>query len=46
MIVIERTITGYSAHDPDHPGVVATGNTKAEADMNFEEALKFHLEAE
>ncbi len=44
LIIIENTITGYSAYSPDLDGCVATGRTKEEVEQNMCEAIEFHLE--
>jgi predicted RNase H-like HicB family nuclease len=44
LIVIELTVTGYSAFSPDLPGCVATGATREETETNMREAIAFHLE--
>jgi predicted RNase H-like HicB family nuclease len=42
-IVIEPTLTGFSAYVPDVPGCVAAGETEAEVRTLIREALRFHL---
>ncbi len=44
LIVIEKTVTGYSASSPDLHGCVATASTKAEVEKLMKEAVEFHLE--
>ena len=44
LIIIENTITGYSAYSPDLDGCVATGRTKEEVEQSMCEAIEFHLE--
>jgi len=44
LIVIEKTVTGYSAYCPDLAGCVATGNTVEGLQKNMREAIEFHLE--
>ena len=44
LIVIEETVTGFSAYSPDLPGCVATGATQAEVEKNMREAISFHLD--
>jgi predicted RNase H-like HicB family nuclease len=44
LIVIEKTVTGYSAYSPDLDGCVSTGSTKQEVEQNMREAIEFHLE--
>jgi predicted RNase H-like HicB family nuclease len=43
-IVIEKADGNYSAHAPDLPGCVATGDTPQDAGDNMREAIRFHLE--
>ncbi len=43
-IILEKTVTGYSAYSPDLLGCVATGPTKEEVERNMQEAVEFHLE--
>lgn len=43
LIVIEHTITGYSAYSPDLAGCIATGKTKEDVERNMREAIEFHL---
>ncbi len=43
-VVIEKAANNYSAYVPDLPGCVATGNTRAEAALQIQEAITFHLE--
>ncbi len=44
VIVIEKADGNYSAHAPDLPGCVATGETPREAEENMREAIRFHLD--
>jgi len=44
LIILEKTVSGYSVYVPDLPGCIATGNTKEIAEENIYEAIKFHLE--
>ena len=44
LIVIEKTISNYSAYSPDLPGCVAVGKTKQETERNMYQAILFHLE--
>ena len=44
LVVIEPAGQNYSAHVPDLPGCVATGDTQAEAETNIREAVKLHLD--
>jgi predicted RNase H-like HicB family nuclease len=43
-VVIEQTITGYSAFVPDLPGCVATGATAEATEAAIAEAIRFHIE--
>jgi predicted RNase H-like HicB family nuclease len=43
-IVIDDAGSNVSAHAPDVPGCVATGQTIEEAVRNMREALAFHFE--
>lgn len=43
-VVIEETPQNYSAHVPDLPGCVATGETLEKVTQNVQEAIAFHLE--
>ncbi len=43
LIVIEPTVTGFSAYSPDLPGCVSTGTTRAEVEANMREAVALHL---
>lgn len=43
-IVIEKTLTGYSAYSPDLPGCVSTGATPGEVQQNMQLAVEFHLD--
>lgn len=44
-VVIERASDGgYGVWSPDLPGVVALGETEAEAVDEMREAIKFHLD--
>jgi len=45
LIVVEPTVTGYSAFSPDVPGCVATGKTREEVEATMRDAIAFHLEA-
>lgn len=40
LVIIEKTITGYSAYSPDVLGCVATGKTKKEVEQNMREAIQ------
>lgn len=44
LIIIEKTLTGFSAYSPDVAGCVATGSTKRQVEKNIREAIEFHLE--
>lgn len=44
LIVIEKTVAGFSAYSPDITGCVATGKTKNEIEKNMYDAIRFHLE--
>lgn len=44
LIVVEETLTGYSAYSPDLPGCVATGETKEEVERVMNEAIEVHIE--
>lgn len=44
LIVIEKTVTGYSAYSPDLPGCVSTGFSREETEKNIREAIEFHLD--
>jgi len=44
LIVIEKTVTGYSAYCPDLAGCVATGSSMERLQKNMREAIEFHLE--
>ena len=43
-ILIENTLTGFSAHVPDLPGCVAAGATREETLELIREAIALHLE--
>jgi predicted RNase H-like HicB family nuclease len=43
-VIIGRTGTGYSAYSPDVPGCAASGDTKDEVRLNFQDALSEHFE--
>ena len=42
-VVIEKAGANYSAYVPDIPGVVATGDTREEAEREIRLAVRFHL---
>jgi predicted RNase H-like HicB family nuclease len=44
LVVVEKTLTGYSAYSPDLTGCVATGSAKEKVEKLMKEAVKFHLE--
>lgn len=44
LIIIEKTVSGYSAYSPDIDGCVAVGDTKKECEMNMREAIRLHIE--
>jgi predicted RNase H-like HicB family nuclease len=44
LIVIEKTLTGFSAYSPDLDGCVSTGATREEVEQNMREAIAFHLD--
>ncbi len=44
LIVIEKTVTGYSAYSPDLDGCTATGATREEVESEMRDAIAFHLE--
>jgi predicted RNase H-like HicB family nuclease len=44
LIVIEPTVTGFSAYSPDLPGCVSSGTTRGEVEANMREAVALHLE--
>lgn len=44
LIIIEETLTGYSAYSPDVQGCVATGATRPEVEREMHDAIEFHLE--
>ena len=43
-IVVEETVTGFSAYSPDLAGCAATGATKEDVEKRMKEAIEFHLE--
>ena len=43
-ILIDKTLTGFSAHVPDLPGCVAAGETREETLELIREAIALHLE--
>jgi predicted RNase H-like HicB family nuclease len=44
LIVIGRTLTGYSARYPDVLGCASVGKTVEEGVANMKQALEFHFE--
>jgi len=42
--LIDKTLTGFSAHVPDLPGCVAAGETREETLELIREAIALHLE--
>ena len=44
-VVIEKTITGYSAYSPDVAGCAAVGDSEHETRQNYRDALEAHFEA-
>jgi predicted RNase H-like HicB family nuclease len=42
LIVIEKTISGFSAYAPDLDGCVSTGATREDIERNMQEAVAFH----
>lgn len=42
-IVIEKCPANYSAHVPDLPGCVATGDTVPNVEREVREAIRFHI---
>ncbi len=44
LIILEPTITGYSAYSPDIEGCVAAGTDREETVALMQDAIAFHLE--
>ena len=44
LIVVEPTVSGFSAYAPDVPGCVATGPTREAVERTMRDAIEFHLE--
>ncbi len=44
LIVIENTVTGFSAYSPDLPGCAATGETRDVVESEMHDAIEFHIE--
>jgi predicted RNase H-like HicB family nuclease len=42
-IIFGKTATGWSAHVPDLPGLIAVGSTLQETETLMREALEMHL---
>jgi predicted RNase H-like HicB family nuclease len=42
-VIFGQTRTGWSAHVPDLPGLVAVGSTFEETEQLMQEALEIHL---
>ena len=42
-VVIEKAGANYSAYVPDIPGVIATGDTREEAEREIRLAVRLHL---
>ncbi len=42
-VIFGQTKTGWSAHVPDLPGLIAVGSTYEETDQLMREALEIHL---
>ena len=43
-VVIEKADGNYSAHVPDLPGCIATGNTVAAVENEIREAIRFQID--
>jgi predicted RNase H-like HicB family nuclease len=43
-VVIEPTVTGYSAYVPDLPGCISTASSLEEMERNIREAIELHLD--
>ncbi len=43
-VIYAKTSTGYSAHVPDLPGCIATGQTLEQTEQRMREAIEMHLE--
>jgi predicted RNase H-like HicB family nuclease len=44
LVMIRRTVTGYSVDVPDLPGCIATGTTVEHARQTIAEAIEMHLD--
>ena len=44
VVIYEKSGTGWAAYVPDLPGVVTTGQTRAEVRSLIQEAIEFHLD--
>jgi predicted RNase H-like HicB family nuclease len=44
VVVYEKSATGWAAYVPDLPGVVTTGQSRAEVRSLIQEAIEFHLD--
>ena len=44
LVIIEKTVTGFSAYSPDLPGCVATGRTRKAVEKEMHDAIEFHIE--
>jgi predicted RNase H-like HicB family nuclease len=44
VVIYENSGTGWAAYVPDLPGVVTTGQTRAEVRSLIQEAIEFHLD--
>ena len=44
LIIIEKADRNYSAHSPDLPGCIATGDTVEDTTVRMREAVEFHIE--
>ena len=43
LVILEKTISGYSAHIPELDGCIATGSSLDEVRRNIFDAVDFHL---
>jgi predicted RNase H-like HicB family nuclease len=44
LVIIEKTVTGFSAYSPDLPGCVATAHTRKQVEKEMHDAIEFHIE--
>ena len=44
VVIYEHTENNWAAYSPDVPGCMATGKTREEVEVNYRDALAFHLE--